>query len=182
MDRLTDLGTLPETAVKIAQKRGFSKIALNYQSGNHQFEKELEAIIVSAYLSSKKFSLKSKHATNAELTLILTLQNADQMGLAEEHVNTALAIAKGCEWARELVLLPPNLKKPQHLAQQIFERFSALPDFSETLFPRSSLEAVGAGGILGVGGAGEPVLVKLAYTGPQTEGKERQRIAIVGKV
>lgn len=181
IDRLADLGSIAETAVKMAQKRGFSTIAIDYRNRRYAVEKELEALIVSAYLSYQEFSLKTKRTATPELTLILSISQMEDRASIRSDVDAALAIAKGCEWARDLVLLPPNLKKPLHLAQSIFEKFSSFPEFTVTLFPRSSLETLGAGGILGVGGAGEPILVKIAYTPPNSKAENAQRIALVGK-
>jgi leucyl aminopeptidase len=84
--------------------------------------------------------------------------------LPEQLVTSAKALSDGLDLAKKIILLPPNLKRPVKLAEEIKELFEKQQNFSIELLDRAALEALGCGGIVGVGKAGSPVLCKVTYT------------------
>lgn len=92
----------------------------------------------------------------------------------------ASALAKGTALSKDIILWPPNYKRPVVLAEKIRAIFQPFSEFvTVDVIRHQQLIDIGAGGIVGVGGAGDPVLVKVEYH-PKSNSSGKT-IALVGK-
>jgi leucyl aminopeptidase len=95
----------------------------------------------------------------------------------DAYIAKAKALGEALSFAKRMVLLPPNKKRPTKLAKVIVELFSGYKNVTVDVLDRKALKKLGAGGVLGVGGAGEPVMLRISYTGSKAKGST----AIIGK-
>jgi leucyl aminopeptidase len=117
-------------------------------------------ILLASQLQSKQ-SL-GECTTSAEHQLTEILYYGDSIG--SDLLIEAKALSDGLDLAKQIILLPPNLKRPVILGEKLRVLFSAQENFSVEVFNQSELEQLGCGGIVGVGKAGSPVLCKVTYT------------------
>lgn len=177
---------LAQKTLGIAEKEGCASIALlvdllphRSPSGASVVESFVEAGSLALYRFDECRSTPSREVGPEEVKL-LTVFGTDRLSAA---IRRGQQIAVGRALARDIILLPPNRKKPADLAKRIE---GALQPFSDVLtvsiLDRAALQVLGANGILAVGGPGEPVLLKIEYHPPSSRrGRSRKPIVLVGK-
>lgn len=183
-----DIRRFAEDAVRWASDQGCSSVGF-LLDGLYPWTKEgspvVEALVEAASLALYRFdecrSKPEKKGVVKELALIMK----DEHPHLESNIQVGQQIAEGICLARDLILLPPNWKRPVQLAERIGDALISFKDvLTVSVMDQFALKKLGANGILAVGGAGEPVLVRIAYHPPHPldEGRPPQRpIALIGK-
>ncbi|WP_312371524.1 M17 family peptidase N-terminal domain-containing protein, partial [Lachnoclostridium sp.] len=104
------------------------------------------------------------------------LSNADS---AQEYLREALDLAKGIQFARDMVNTPGNHLRPMDFNRTIKEYVEDIPVEVETLV-YGQLKAMGMEGLFGIGGSSEypPCLMILRYQGNP---KDSEIYGLIGK-
>ena len=113
-----------------------------------------------------------------ELTVFTTLGRKDS---PKDLLARAEVVARGIDWARDLVNTPPNLLYPQSFTEQVQQVAKASEGkLSVTVLDEEALAEGGFGGIIGVGQGSTrpPRIVQLSYT-PRS--KKVPHVGLVGK-
>ncbi|MDO4435220.1 MAG: leucyl aminopeptidase [Cardiobacteriaceae bacterium] len=103
-----------------------------------------------------------------------------EAGIAQAALTYGEAYLKGSYKTRDLVNTPPNVCVPAYLGEQALEMAKRLPLTVQVLV-KKDIEALGMGGVLGVGqgSVNEPRFIIMEYKHP--EAKNAQPIVLVGK-
>jgi len=137
----------------------------------------LLGIQLSAY-SFKKY--RSKLGSQFNVSQLYVLGGAAQGEVSYElAVRHSRLLAESVNLARDIVLTPPNEKRPPALVRYIRSQFSSIAEVDVEVLNRDALWNIGAGGILAVGSGSVCFLVKLTYR-PVTPGAAAT-VALVGK-
>ncbi len=99
-----------------------------------------------------------------------------------EGATEAEAFAAGCQFARHLVNLPPNILTPREMAAQA-RRMARAEGLSCRILNVAQMKKLNMGGILGVGQGSRqaPHLIDLHYKAPGAAGRKAPTVALVGK-
>jgi leucyl aminopeptidase len=174
---LAALRTLAARIMKSVAERHFSSVVI-YAEDLLGDDLRMQTFIEAVFNAEYSFNVcrREKLVQNSENIIVSIVGGAQKSGSFAK----GKAISAGIALARDIILRPPNYKRPVDLAEILRAKFQPYSQFiSVDVVRRQQLVDIGAGGILGVGAAGEPVLVKIEYhPGKNTSGK---RIALVGK-
>jgi len=172
-----------EQVIRLAQGQRAERVAILIDLLPHASWRgsTIERLVEAAELAQYQFTdYQSKIADSSSVSqLILVSEHA-----CPREIQTGLALAASYQLARDIILTPPNHKRPRDLAERISRELDH-PLLSVTVIDRAGLERLGAGGILAVGNVGEPVLVRIEYTPPiEPDARlaaRRRPVALVGK-
>ncbi len=127
------------------------------------------------YKYSATFQSREKAKTPEFGTLVFAGNESDRGAL-----DTAVAIAEGVRFARELGNLPPNICTPAYLAWQAQQLAKDYSGVSCEVLEEADMHKLGMGALLGVaqGSANKPRLITLQWKGA---GEDDEPYALVGK-
>lgn len=141
------------------------------------FYELVSGIEIAAY-SFTRYRLKSGQAFN--LRQLYLLGEGTQWDASHDlALKWARVRAASVNLARDIILTPPNDKRPGALVSYIRNQFSSIDQVSVEVFNRDALWNMGAGGILAVGSGSTAFMVRISYR-PRTADLA-PKVALVGK-